>query len=397
MSGVTSEFGPKSSQDRYSLFRDERFIQALVQVIFALILVGLVAFFYQNLVAAWKKTGATFGYSFLFNRGGFDTAHSFTQVNRESSNLQIIISGVLNTIFVALLGNVLSSVLGLIVGVARLSKNWLVNRIAFLYIEILRNIPLLLVIVASYYVMLFSLPRVADAIALPGSVFICNRGIYTPVPVSTPTTTLYLILIGVILLLSIGLAVYLFKKVFHDGFISSSIGVGMFLVGAAIAWLVMPQAPFQAEAPVLKGLNFTKGFWMSPELAALLLGLVLGTSPFIADIVRAGIQSVSPDQIEAAHALGLSNYQTFRLVVFPQAMRVMVPPMTSNYLSLTKNTSLASAIAYPELFGLSGTIINMTGKAVEMMALVMLIYLALSLLTALFMNWYNNKIKLVER
>jgi general L-amino acid transport system permease protein len=382
---------------RPSWLRDERFLQLLIQVIFLAVIAALAYFMLQNLAATWKKQGMAFGFAFLFQRSGFNSALTFIEATRDVSNLQILEAGLINTIFVAILGNILSTILGLIVGLARLSKNFLVNRLAYLYIEILKNIPLLLVVIATYYVILYSLPRVKEAIALPGSVYLSNRGLEMPLPLPGPTAGLYIFGILLLFLVILIVGISLHKHRNWDGFKISFAGGLILILGAIIFWLALPQSPFSVSLPVIGGFNFLGGMSVSPELTALLMGLVLGSSPFIADVVRAGIESVSKDQIEAAQALGLSGYQTFRLVIFPQALRVMVPPMTSNYLSLTKNSSLAAAVAYPEVFGLSGTIINMTGRAVEVMLIIMGIYLSLSLLTALFMNWYNGKIRLVER
>lgn len=395
MTKTSSASKPRKSLRIRTFWRDERFLQILAQVIFVGVIVWFGYVLYQNLAHSLKKQGLTLGFSFLNQAAGFDISDHLIEHQRDSSNWRAIQVGILNTILVSVLGNILSTILGTIIGLARMSKNYLVNRLAWFYIEVFRNVPLLLVIIASYSVSVYSLPRVREALALPGSVFISNRGAVFPKPVPTDSFLTYLIILAIGLVLAISLAFFLIKKFALDSVPAVFYALLFFVMLALTAWFILPQSPFAAELPVRKRLNFVGGITLSPEFISLLIGLVLGSTPFVAEAVRAGLQQVSKGQTEASHSLGLSSYQTFRLIVFPQALRVIVPPMTSNYLSLTKNSSLAAAIAYPEVFGISGTIINQTGRAIEVMALIMGIYLTLSLLTSLFMNWYNKKIQLV--
>ena len=376
---------------------DERFLQVLAQIIFAAVVILVAWLLYQNMARALAKQGMVLGFNFLRLNSGFDVGFTLIKQSRESSNWTTIEVGILNTILVSVISIILSTILGVVVGIMRVSSNLLANRIAWFYIEIFRNIPLLLVIVFTYTVYVFNLPNVKQALLLPGPSYLSNRGLNIPSLVPSATSNTYLVILLVCLVAAIFGAWLIVKRFRLDNFIGTLIGLGILLVLGIIAWLVLPLAPFTVDYPVRTGLNYTGGLALPPELMGIVIGLVLGSSPFTADTVRAGLQSVSKGQIEAAHALGLSSYQTMRLVIFPQAMRVIVPPMTSNYLSLTKNSSLASAIAFPEIVAVSKTITSQTGRAVEIMAIMMGIYATLSLLTSYFMNWYNNRVRIVER
>jgi general L-amino acid transport system permease protein len=376
---------------------DERFLQVLAQVIFAAVILLTAYLLYQNMARALAKQGMVLGYNFLRLTSGFDISFKLIEQSRESSNWRAIQVGILNTILASVLSILISTVLGVLVGVMRTLRNYLVNRIAWLYIEIFRNIPLLLVIIASYTVYIYNLPMVNKALVLPGPSYLSNRGLVLPRLVPTGLTLTYLELLLALLVVAGLAAVWIARRFRLDNFLRALIGLGILLALGAAAWWLLPAAPFAVDVPVKTGLNYTGGITLPPEFIGIVIGLVLGSSPFTADTVRAGLQSVSKGQIEAAGALGFSGYQTMRLVIFPQAMRVIVPPMTSNYLSLTKNSSLASAIAFPEIVHITSTITSQTGRAVEVMSLVMGVFLVLSLLTSLFMNWYNNRVKIVER
>jgi general L-amino acid transport system permease protein len=394
---LTSEMLPPPPPPRSAWWRDERFLQFLAQAVFVMIVAGIGYFLFQNMVQSLAKQGMVLGYEFLESPTGFDISTSLIEHARESSNLRSITVGVINTIVASLLAIVLATILGVLVGIASLSRNYLVNRFAWSYIEIFRNIPLLLVIFFTYTLVIFNLPAVRKSFHLPGEIFLSNRGLYVPKPLATATTGLYLIM-GVVLLIGAFILVVNFgRRRKLDYFQMSLITLGIWLLGLLVAWFVLPEAPFQFELPRLKGLNYVGGAEFTPEFVAIVLGLVLGSAPFIADTVRAGIQSVSKGQVDAARALGMSGYLTMRLIIFPQALRVIIPPMTSNYLSMTKNSTLAAAVGYPELLHVSSSITSQTGRAVEMMSILMAIYLTLSLLTSLVMNWYNKRVQLVER
>ena len=388
---------PSKRKSIFSLFFDSRVQKVITQIIFIAILFFICYLLYQNVSKSMQKTGVTLGYSFLNIPAGFAINDRMIDYTADSSNLRAIQVGLMNSVLVSVIGIVLSTILGILVGVALLSANFLLRKISTVYVEVLRNIPLLLAILATYSVIIYSLPRVQKAFNIGNSIFISNRGVVVPTPVPSETNGLFMTILLVSLICIIGVAFYFIKFKRKDSWIVSILGLVGLLVVGLLAWFIITPHPFTFDIPFKKGLNFTGGKTFSPELFALIVGLVLGSSPYIADTVRAGIQSVSKGQLEAAQALGLNGYQIFRKITFPQAMRVIIPPMTSNYLGITKNSSLAAAIAYPDLFGISGTIIMQTGRAMEMMLLVMVCYATLSLLTSLFMNWYNNRVRLVER
>jgi general L-amino acid transport system permease protein len=398
MNGTSSARPSARGARRWSAWLlDERVIQIVVQLLFVAVLLWIGYLLYQNMANSLAKQGLRLGFGFLNQVSGFDISIKFLPHTRTSTNLNAIQVAIINTILASVISIVLSTILGVIVGVMRVSSNYLVNRAAWLYIEIFRNIPLLLVIIASYAVIVYNLPNVNNAIVLAGPSYLSNRGLYIPRPVPTPTTTTYFVLLALFLVIAVVSARIIMRRKRLDSFIGTLIGLAVFLVLALVAWFVLPQAPFVLDIPVKKGLNYTGGISFPPEFVGIVIGLVLGSSPFTADTVRAGLQSVPKEQIDAAHALGFGGYMTMRLVIFPQAMRVIVPPMTSNYLSLTKNSSLASVIAFPEIVHVTSTITSQTGRAVEMMIILMIIYSTLSLLTSLFMNWFNNRVKIVER
>ena len=308
--------------------------------------------------------------------------------------------GIVNTVRVAVIGIVLATIIGTVVGIARLSGNWLVRKLATVYVETIRNIPLLVQLFFWYFaVMLTALPLVKEAIRLPGSIYLSRRGLYLPWPVPTESfaTWGWWILAGV----AVGVAVHLLRR----AQLKRADRPGLPLIPALIAllgvilvgWFATPGSPLVLDVPVLKKFNFEGGMWLSTSFSALVIGLATYTAAFIAEIVRAGIQAVGVGQTEAAKALGLKRGLVLRLVVLPQALRVIVPPLTSQYLNLTKNSSLAILIGYYDLLNVGTTIFNQTGRAVEMILLIMGSYLSMSLLTSILMNWYNRRIKLVER
>ncbi len=382
-----------------NFWRDERFLRLFGQAIFLAILALFVAYLLRNLQSNLRQQGLSLGFDFLRLTSGFDIGESLIPYNRSQTYWQAFLVGLLNTALVAGLGIIFAMVLGVILGVARLSSNFIIQGLARMYIEFLRNIPLLVLLIFWYTGVFIKLPRVKEAIVLPGPIMLTNRGVAIPWGVPTETYPLYMRLLGVGLIASVALAVVLTWQGKRSGRapLAWLWAFLLFLGVASVGWVALPLAPLSLDTPTVQGLRLAGGKQLSPEFMALLSGLVIYTSAFIADVVRAGIQAVSRGQVEAAKSLGLTSFQVLRLVVFPQALRVIVPPLTSQYLNLTKNSSLAVAIGYPELFHVSGTILNQSGRAVEMIALVMATYLSISLLTSAFMNWYNRRVRLVER
>ncbi len=368
----------------------------------ALILAGtllLAGFIVGNTLDNLERRGITSGFGFLSSTAGFGIIQSLIDYSEESSYGRAFLVGLFNTLLVSGLGILLATALGFLIGVARLSSNWLISRLAAVYIEVFRNIPLLLQLFFWYFAVLRTLPSPRASFALGDAVFLNIRGLYLPRLVPEAAfwwipAALLLAAVGVLLL-----ARWARRRreqtgaAFHTAYVSLGLLLGLPLLATAVTGF-----PFAWEYPVLKGFNFRGGLVLIPELVALLMALSVYTAAFIAEIVRAGILSVSHGQTEAAYALGLRPSQTLRLVVIPQAMRVIIPPLTNQYLNLTKNSSLAAAIAYPDLVSVfAGTVLNQTGQAIEVIAITMGVYLTISLLIALGMNWYNRRIALVER
>lgn len=388
----------KSSTEAIPFWRDERVLRVLGQVIFLLLVVFALYYIFNNMISALDRQGMTPSFTFLKQVAGFDIGQRLIDYDRADSNIRAVGVGVLNTIYVSLVGIVLSTILGIVMGVARLSKNFLISKIAAIYLEILRNVPLLVLLVFWYSGIFIVLPRVKEAIEM-GPVFLSNRGVAIPWGLPTSTWSIYLVILlgGLVTAIIVGWQLTLVGKRTGRPPLVTLWSLVTFLGVALVGWIVLPENPLELTLPELTGLNFEGGFVLSPEFMALLSGLVIYTSAFIGEIVRAGILSVSKGQIEAARAVGLNGFQTLRLVIFPQALRVVVPPLTSQYLNLTKNSSLAVAIGYPDLFSVAGTMHNQSGRSVEVIALMMGIYLSTSLITSVFMNWYNKRITLVER
>jgi len=354
---------------------------------------------WDNLQTNLSSRGITTGFGFLDTESGFGIVSHLIEYSESSSYGRAFLVGLLNTLLVSFIGIILATLLGLIVGVARLSSNWLVSRMALAYVEIIRNIPLLLQIFFWYFVVLRSLPSPRQSINWWDAIFLNNRGVYIPSPLPEDGFSLVGWIFGAALLLSIVLFRWAKKRQYQTGkiFPRWRVTMGM-VVGLPLLFYFIQGAPLGWELPALRGFNFQGGLVMIPEFMALLLALSIYTASYIAEIVRSGIQAVNRGQSEAALSLGLSYGQTLRLVVLPQAVRVIIPPLTNQYLNLLKNSSLAAAIAYPDLVSVfAGTVLNQTGQAVEVIGITMGVYLLISLSISLFMNWYNHKMRLVER
>ena len=371
--------------------------------VFQIVVVGLVAglawYLVSNTIDNLNRQKIASGFDYLGREAGFEIGDSMIDYSPASTYARAIWVGILNTLRVAVLGIILSTILGTLIGVGRLSPNWLLNKICAWYVEAFRNVPLLLWLFLFYKLISEAFPGPRQAIsALWGSMFLSNRGLYFPVPMADPIHKW----MGVGLLVGIVGAVMLHRwakkrqEATGQPFPSITAGAGVVIGVPFVIWLAAG-APSAMSWPALKGFNFEGGTVIQPEFTALLLGLVLYTSAFIAEIVRSGILALHKGQSEAAAALGLSRTQSMRLVLLPQALRVIVPPMTSQYLNITKNSSLAIAIGYPDLVASINVTINQTGQAIENILLIMAAYLSVSLSISAFMNWYNKQIALRER
>ena len=380
------------------LWRDVRVLRVVVQAIFVLLLVLVANWFYTNLSRNLERTGIHVGFDFLPLTAGFEISEGIEFKATDSYGHAFLV-GIVNTLRVIGIGIVLATLLGLITGVARLSSNWLVSKMASVYIETIRNTPLVVQLFFWYTATFLKLPKVQESIELPGPVYLSQRGLALPEPHLTEnfSSWSYFLLAGLIL----SCAVYVGRRMYLEraqrpGF-PSAWALLTFLGISALGWFLLPGVPITWKAPVLARFNFEGGLQLTPEFAALLTGLVVYTGAFIAEIVRAGILAVSKGQKEAARALGLNNLHVLRLVILPQALRVIIPPITSQYLNLAKNSSLAVAVGYPDLFNVANTILNQSGRAIEVILLIMVSYLTMSLITSAFANWYNRKIHLMER
>ena len=367
-----------------------------------LLLVGVVLFFFyigNNALRNLEQRGITTGFSFLHQKAGFGIIQTLIPYTENSTYVRTFVVGLLNTILVSVLGIICATILGFIVGVARLSSNWLLSKIAAVYIETFRNLPLLLQIFFWYFAVLRTLPQPRQSLHFGQWAFLNIRGIYIPRPLFEQGFGWVVAAAAASIVGIFFLSHWARKRQEKTGqqFPVLLTSIGLLLVVPAIAYLATG-SPLQWEMPQLKGFNFRGGVTVIPELAALLVALTVYTASLIAEIVRSGIQSVSHGQTEAAHALGLRPGKTLRLVIIPQAMRVIIPQMTSQYLNLVKSSSLATAIGYPDLVAVfAGTTLNQCGQAIEVIAMTMAVYLTLSLIISYLMNWYNARSMMKER
>jgi general L-amino acid transport system permease protein len=370
--------------------------------VFQIVVVGLVGllawFLISNTIENLQRQKIASGFSYLQREAGFEIGDTMIAYSPASTYSRAIFVGMLNTLKVAVIGIFLSTILGTMIGVGRLSPNWLLAKICECFVEMFRNVPLLLWLFLIYKLISEAFPGPRQAISVFDTVYLSNRGLYFPVPLADPIYKW----MGVALLVGIAGAWALHRwakkrqELTGQPFPSISAGFGVALGLPIIVWL-LGGAPHHMSWPELKGFNFDGGTVIQPEFTALLLGLVLYTSAFVAEIVRSGILALHKGQSEAASALGLSRGQVMRLVLLPQAMRLIIPPMTSQYLNITKNSSLAIAIGYPDLVAAVNVTINQTGQAIENILIIMAAYLSVSLSISAFMNWYNKRIALRER
>lgn len=371
----------------------------LFQIIAILAVVTVVIYLVHNTINNLSNRGITSGFAFLDRSAGFGIVQHLIDYQQGDTYGRVFLVGLLNTLLVSALCIVSASVLGFFLGLARLSDNWLLRKLSTVYIEIFRNVPPLLQIFFWYFAVLRNLPGPRQAVSALDAVFLSNRGLYIPSPQLGEGILPFTISIALAVAISVGL--FRFNKMHQTktgqlrktwptalGLIVLLPLFAHWLFGAALHW----------DIPKLRGFNFRGGMVLIPELAALTLALSVYTSAFIAEIIRAGIQAVPYGQHEAARSLGLPNTVTLRQVIIPQALRVIIPPLTSQYLNIVKNSSLAAAIGYPDMVSLfAGTVLNQTGQAIETIAITMSVYLIISLSISLLMNIYNRRIALVER
>jgi general L-amino acid transport system permease protein len=379
-------------------WRDPEKRAIVFQVIALSLVAGISYYLFSNTQANLQRQSIATGFGFLDKEAGFEIGESVIDYSAADSYARVLLVGALNTIKVSFIGIIFTVLLGTIVGIARLSSNWLIAKLAGGYIEVMQNIPVLLQLFFWYAIFYEAFPAPRQALNPVAGVFLCNRGLIFGIPASDPAHAAMGWAVVAALAIGYGLHRWGRRRQMLTGQIFPSVRVtfGLCLLLPVLVWFGYG-APTAMNVPELRGFNFRGGLTVSPEFSALLLGLVIYTSAFVAEIVRAGIQSVGRGQVEAAMAIGLKPGQVLQLVILPQALRVIIPPLTSQMLNLTKNSSLAIAIGYADFVAVTNTTINQTGQAIEGVALIMLVYLFFSLSTSLFMNWYNKKMALVER
>ncbi len=379
-------------------YRDVRVLRVLAQAAFVAFVLLAGWFLWTNMTRGLQRIGgASLSLAFLQNAASF--ALSETPIPYDpatDSYLYVFFVGVLNTLRVILVGILLTTLLGFAAGIALLSTNWLVAKLAQLYVEIFRNTPLLIQLFFWYFVGILKLPRARESVQLPGSVYLSNRGL--ALPWFTPNDTFLLWLLLALLGIAVAVVAYRLLGKLQTPLIVQWRGGWAGLLWLAVALLAaVALDPFTPSLPAIRGFNFQGGITLSPEYSALLFGLVFYTGAFVADIVRAGILAVPRGLNEAARALGFSYFQMLRLITVPLALRVIIPPLTNQYLNLAKNSSLAIAIGYADLFYVSNTIFNQTGQTLQVILMIMTAYLAISLVISAVMNLVNARFKLVER
>jgi general L-amino acid transport system permease protein len=382
-----------------NIWRNEKSREIILQI-FVLFCIGwFLSWLIANVDANFKALGKDISFEFLFIPAGYDINQYLIDYNNRDSHLRAGIVGLLNTGLVAFFGIILATFLGVFLGIVRLSKNWLASKLAYWYIEFSRNVPILLHILLWHGIIINTLPHPRQALNLGDLTFLSNRGFYIPKPLTENGIELVYLFFVIAIIFSV-----LFFKFARKKQDLTGVQYPVFWINLSVIFFLPTIAffisgmPITLEIPALKGFNFKGGMHMSPELAALTFALGIYTAAFIAEIVRAGIMAVDKGQREAAESIGLKPSKVMNLVILPQARRVIIPPLTSQYLNLTKNSSLAIAIGYMDLVAtLGGISLNQTGREMETMVIVMLIYLSVSLSISAFMNWYNNKAKLVGR
>jgi general L-amino acid transport system permease protein len=384
---------------RPAFYNDARVRGLVYQVVLLAAVAWLVFDFAMNARANLQAQNIASGFGFLRNSAGFGINQTLIPYTEGDTYGRVFVVGLLNTLLVAGLGILFATPLGFLIGIARLSRNWLIARLGTLYVETIRNLPLLFQILFWYLAVLGTLPAPRQSISILGVVYLSNRGIIVPEPVWGAGAGIVGLVFLAAICVTIALRIWAKRRQEATGqqFPVFLTGAGLIL-GLPLLTMAVLGWPIRFELPQLRGFNFVGGLRTIPEFVALLVALVTYTAAFIAEIVRAGILAVSHGQTEAAYSLGLRPGITLRLVVIPQALRVIIPPLTGQYLNLTKNSTLAVAIGYPDLFAVfAGTTLNQTGQAIEIIAITMAVYLALSLITSMVMNWYNARIRLVER
>ncbi|QTF10625.1 ABC transporter permease subunit [Brenneria izadpanahii] len=381
----------------FAIIGSKSFRAWFYQALLGVLLILFSHWLYTNVVDNLRSQNIATGFGFLHHAAGFEIGEKLIDYSPRDSYARAVAVGLLNTLYVSFWGIILATVLGFSVGIARVSKNWLLARIAGVYVELMRNIPVILQVI-FWSVVIRNLPSPRAAIELGGLGFLTNRGLSFALPAPHPGWQWFAIALLAALIISAGLKLAARRLREHHGRVLpvGRIALTLIIGLPLLAWW-LSGSPHQLNRPELSGFNFRGGFTISPEFTSLLLGISLYSSAFIAEIVRAGIQSISKGQLEAARSLSLSPGQMMRHIIIPQAMRVIVPPLTSQFVSLSKNSSIAVVVGYPELANISNTLMNQSGQALEVIAIMMVVYLTISCTTSLLMNIFNRFVAIKER
>lgn len=399
---MASQELPASRQPSIPFYRNVRVIAALVQVVFVILMVLFFWWLGTNMIDNLRRSNLPLSFSFLRQPASFAFENVINYQPNDTYS-RAFLAGVINTLRVSILGIILATLLGILVGVGRLSSNWLLRNVAGTYVAIIRNTPLLVQLIFWYVAVILKLPRVRNAVGIEGVALVSNRGLAVIWPRATESFIAWQLWLWLGLIVGVGVYVarrWQLARADQPGSAlpQALLGSGLtVLLGGLVVAATTGQSPLRLDAPELGGFNFSGGAQLSPEYFGLLLGLTLYTAAFIAEVVRGGILAVNKGQREAAQALGLTPGQTLRLVIFPQALRVIIPPLTNQYLNLTKNSSLGIAVGYFDLFNVAGTTGNQNGAVVQVFLIMMVFYLSISLITSLVMNLYNHRIRLIER
>jgi general L-amino acid transport system permease protein len=389
----------KSEKSAIPFYRDERVLQIIAQIVSSVVIFGVLIWATINFINAADARNMDLTFGFLREAAGFPISNPPIEYEAGMTYRRAFTVGLVNTLLISGIGIVAATIIGTLVALARLSSNWLLSRIALVFIEFHRNIPLLVLLFIWYFVVFGFVPPVKESLVWPGPIYINKRGIYLTWPRVTEAGNSFVLLtaIGVVTAIIVFIVLRRIRK--NTGrntyFVPASIGIA--LVFSIFGWILSGGSPFQLDIPSLEGFNFQGGLRLTPEFAGMFLSLSLYTAAFIAEVVRGGIQAVNKGQIEAARAVGLTQIQVLSLVVMPQALRIIIPPMISQYLNLTKNSSLALAIGFQEVFAVGKITINQAGRAVPVFVLIMITYLSLSLITSFILNIYNRRIQFVVR
>ena len=374
-------------------------LAVITQIVFLAIVLLFIGWLLNNLITNSEARNITTSLDWLDLRAGFTPSESVIPFTPDDSHARALLVGLLNTIMVSVVGIFLATIIGLVVGVARLSSNWLVSKVALAYVEIFRNTPVLVQLLVIYFVVFLQMPNVKESIRFPLDMYLSQRGFYLPRPEVAANGVIWFV---VVIMAVVGFAALWWYAGRREAAGRPTLGLrwiaAAVLVGLPLlVWFLIPGGPLAFENPELGAFNINGGLRFSPEFLALTVGLALFTAAFIAEIIRGGIQAVSKGQLEAARTIGLKEGEVLRLVILPQALRVIIPPLTSQYLNLIKNSSLALAIGYADIFNVSRTVSELTGQPVAVLLVVMAVYLIVSLATSVLMNFYNRSVQIHER